>query len=417
MATIKDTDLLLVNRGGVDYKLTASDLRMGVAGDADLLLLNRNGTDYAVSATKVKDLTNDSDLLIISRAGVDCKVEAEYLKDYLGGDEPPECIGDGWIPGTATWASYWYGLSFGAGRFFASANSGRDAGMWSVDGNNWEVSNGLENNKHWYSSAYGNGTWVVVCDNGKSSTATSQDSRSKYSLDGGENWRADSGKDASPRGYWNSVCFGNGVFVAIASTSQPPTSFEAFNAMYSLNGRKWFEATSALRDGWYEALAFGNGRFVAVGRPINGNGNVMYSDDGENWTHLTAHESSQWTALCYDGNQFVALAKEGGSRLMTSPDGINWTTGYIPPNDWRDIIYADGKYIAVGDDMRAQQSAVTSTDLITWTKLEGIGMGEPDRFGNQRQIKWQSVAYGNNRFVVVGLDENKEVMWSCTGLD
>lgn len=88
MSTIQDTDLLLVNRGGVDYKLTASDLQDGVANDADLLLLNRSGTDYAVSATKIEDLTNDTDLLVISRAGVDCKVQAKHLKDYLKPQAP-----------------------------------------------------------------------------------------------------------------------------------------------------------------------------------------------------------------------------------------------------------------------------------------------------------------------------------------
>ena len=53
---IRDSDILLVNRGGVDYSIKAQDLKELVKNgmsDTDIMLLNRGATDYKVTG---KDL-------------------------------------------------------------------------------------------------------------------------------------------------------------------------------------------------------------------------------------------------------------------------------------------------------------------------------------------------------------------------
>lgn len=47
------TDLFLVNRGGTDYKVSASDVDAKLK-DNDKLLINRSGTDYKVSGADIK---------------------------------------------------------------------------------------------------------------------------------------------------------------------------------------------------------------------------------------------------------------------------------------------------------------------------------------------------------------------------
>ena len=56
---IQDSDILLVNRGGVDYSITAAKLK-GLAQGAgisntDLMLVNRNSAEYNVSGKDVQD--------------------------------------------------------------------------------------------------------------------------------------------------------------------------------------------------------------------------------------------------------------------------------------------------------------------------------------------------------------------------
>ena len=87
--------------------------------------------------------------------------------------------------------------------------------------------------------------------------------------------------------------------------------------------------TSSLTDGTsapgreWDSVAYGGGQFVAVAR--TGNGRVMSSTDGINWTRRTA-ANNPWYSVTYGGGQFVAVAGSGGNRVITSPDGITWTS-------------------------------------------------------------------------------------------
>src|SRR3972149_6334117 len=56
----------------------------------------------------------------------------------------------------------------------------------------------------------------------------------------------------------------------------------------------------------------------------------------------------------YGDGLFVAVAIDGtGNRVMTSPDGITWTTRTTPTtpseNNWRAVIYTPTIFVAVGD--------------------------------------------------------------------
>jgi hypothetical protein len=45
----------------------------------------------------------------------------------------------------------------------------------------------------------------------------------------------------------------------------------------------------------------------------------------------------------------VAVASSGYDKVMTSPDGITWTSqSTYDAYNWFDVVYADGKLVAVG---------------------------------------------------------------------
>ena len=78
---VQDGDMFIVNRGGIDYKVTASDLDDKLQ-DTDELLINRDGTDYKLPANNL-DKIRDSDFALVNRSGVDYRVLGSTLKDYL----------------------------------------------------------------------------------------------------------------------------------------------------------------------------------------------------------------------------------------------------------------------------------------------------------------------------------------------
>ena len=94
------------------------------------------------------------------------------------------------------------------------------------------------------------------------------------------------------------------------------------------------------------------GLFVAVAESGTGN-RVMTSTDGINWTTRNSAADNFWRGITWapELGLFVAIARTGtGNRVMTSPDGINWTTLSTPvDNHWYGITWAPelGLFVAV----------------------------------------------------------------------
>ncbi len=76
---------------------------------------------------------------------------------------------------------------------------------------------------------------------------------------------------------------------------------------------------------------------------------VMTSPDGINWTLRTSATDSGWQSVTYGNGLFVAAAESGaGSRIMTSPDGINWTLrNSVTNSNWGSVTYGNGLFVAV----------------------------------------------------------------------
>ena len=74
-----ETDLIAVNRGGVDYKATLKNFR---ENDSDLINICRNNINYKTTINQIPAL-QDSDFLSICRGDKNYKVTAAELKNYL----------------------------------------------------------------------------------------------------------------------------------------------------------------------------------------------------------------------------------------------------------------------------------------------------------------------------------------------
>ena len=82
----------------------------------------------------------------------------------------------------------------------------------------------------------------------------------------------------------------------------------------------------------------------------SGTGNrVMTSPDGINWTIRTSAADNEWMSVTFGNNLFVAVANTGtGNRVMTSPDGITWTIRTsAADNDWRSVTFGNNLFVAV----------------------------------------------------------------------
>lgn len=124
--------------------------------------------------------------------------------------------------------------------------------------------------------------------------------------------------------------------------------------------------------------AYGNGKFVCLDYNSN---RAAYSTDLENWTQVTIPSSGPWKDILYAANKFVAVANNG--IIAYSVDGIAWSTKTITGN-WQSIAYGNGKFVVGGG-----KSVAYSSDGINWYVVS-ISSDVTD------------VTFGNGVFVTVG---------------
>ncbi len=97
---------------------------------------------------------------------------------------------------------------------------------------------------------------------------------------------------------------------------------------------------------------------------------------------------------------FVGVGYQASSSgiIWTSNDGSNWTEALTTTSGLNEVIFADGRFMALGGRV------YTSTDGRNWTDRGPIGVGG---FG-------ESLAFGLGRFVAVG-EELANPHWSLDG--
>lgn len=191
---------------------------------------------------------------------------------------------------------------------------------------------------------------------------------------------------------------------------------ERGNILTSLDSVSWTSRSKSVTGATLRGVARGNGTFVAVGgepATISGPASaaiVTSLDNGITWVNQTLPAGIQnLTAAAYGNGIFVAVGRSsynaavnpsGKATILTSPDGIVWTSrssgSFLGLNG---ITFANGKFIAVGDYNQSGGSLpegaaiLTSTDGISWTFVQKItNTGWP----------LNSIAFGNNSYVAAG---------------
>lgn len=272
----------------------------------------------------------------------------------------------------------WQCIAFGNNTFLAVADDGTSRISYtSNNGANWSSNTTRDGATSFYSSCFGNSTWIFAgwgnidrrlytstnlsntvltpiifnynirnCCFGNSNTFVFVTSSSAIvSTTDFTNLN----ETVLLENRYQSVCFGKNLFVVVGFTS---------NIITSANGTSWTTSQSAPKTNNWTSVCYGNvsgGLFVAVSSNdvsgATGLERVMTSPDGINWTIRNAAQANAWQSVCFGGGLFVAVSSDGSNRVMSSPDGINWTAGNAAQaNSWKSITYGNGRFMAVSTD-------------------------------------------------------------------
>ena len=241
----------------------------------------------------------------------------------------------------------------------------------------WTARQAANINK-WIGVTYGNGLFVAIAWEGR------EDNRVMTSSDG-FTWTS----RKAPKASWAKITYGNGMFVAVAADSTNK------NIMTSPDGITWKLQTGAAPNKWYDVI-FGNKLFVAVSSDSEKN-QVTTSTNGIIWK-VSSTPKNYWRSITYGAGQFVAIAysaEPSANAIMTSIDGINWTSRISPEGlVISDITYGNGIFVAtVFSRTSSTKGVITSPDGISWTFRDTTIANMFPNFPN-------TIAYGNGLFVV-----------------
>jgi hypothetical protein len=139
----------------------------------------------------------------------------------------------------------------------------------------------------------------------------------------------------------------------------------------------------------FDGITWNGTRFVIVG---NG-GTVLTSSDGEVWSPQNSDSEEDLSDVVSDNTRLVVVG-DGGTILTstTAVDWTRWTQSTIDVDMLNDVIWADGRFIAVGNTLPAS-FIVTSTNGSDWISTADF-----------ESISLNAVAWNGNLFVAVGFD-------------
>lgn len=122
-----------------------------------------------------------------------------------------------------------------------------------------------------------------------------------------------------------SVCYGNGIWVASSSEGK----------YYSTDGKAWTKADNVT--GFFDTILYGNGVFVAIKKEST---SWAYSVDGKTWACPSGVISYNINFICYGNGSWVIGT---GTARYYSADGKAWKASYA--NSYLSCHYANGLFI------------------------------------------------------------------------
>jgi hypothetical protein len=358
----------------------------------------------------------------------------------------------GWVFRKADADYAWNKVIFSNGQFIAFAESGSgERVMTSPDGIEWTLRKTPADNS-WKSAAAGNGIVVAVSNTGSGNRvmttgtfAAPQGPRMSAATVGVKGGRFaqlffevtdSSGTEVQDAGlYFGTAANPSSAWPTVKLVRKPHTrEYEALvwglapNTTYHV--RAWgsselgtvtgtnfsfttgsllfseqaFTASGGSGIGPVSDVMHKDGQWLAV-ESGNTTSRLLTSPDGVNWSARTIPGGRKWKALAASPGRFAALASNSTSQTdslaMVSDNSLAWTLKKVTQAEYafsgvespQDIAFGDGGFVAVSKVFQAGNKVWRSSDGTTWAE---------DMSGSWLSGDKEAIAFGKGKYVSVG---------------
>lgn len=182
---------------------------------------------------------------------------------------------------------------------------------------------------------------------------------------------------------------------------------EGGTVLTSANGSTW-DIKTIPSTSWLNGITFGAGQFVAVGADSSNKAAVYTSPDGDTWTLQVFDWPPGWewqiplptgtalNSITRGGDVFIAGGEDG--IVVRKADGDPSWYYYLLETcfDSKSVAYGQNTFVMVGNFTPYTRTILFSNDGIYWTMSYAPYIPQSPTTG------FSGVAFGSNRFVVVG---------------
>ena len=176
-------------------------------------------------------------------------------------------------------------------------------------------------------------------------------------------------------GMFHCLAYGNGVFVAAGNNE----------IQYSEDNCVTFKKAVFPENGNYFDIKYIEGLFIAVGNEC-----AAYSTDGKTFTDAVIPEGVYNKIAVKEEQESKTIVAVGGlgneGKIAYSTNGTSYDAGTIPNGYYIDIVYANGVFVALEENIISY-----STDGINFTECTEYPKG-----------RFYAIIYANDNFIVVG---------------
>lgn len=191
----------------------------------------------------------------------------------------------------------------------------------------------------------------------------------------------------------------------------PSSTYGGVSSFYSTGGiSSWKEFDYGNVSTTAKLPVYGNGVYVGAGtisNMLNTRSYILTSTDGINWTSTldgnlvsSGTTLNDCTSVTFGAGVFVGVT--GSKTYYISENGSTWTSGTLP-RAADTIVYCGNKFFALYDNSTSSNSYSYSTDGRSWTQ---------GTFN--KSVIWNDIAYGEGIYVAVG--SNSSASYSEDGI-
>ena len=168
----------------------------------------------------------------------------------------------------------------------------------------------------------------------------------------------------------------------------------------------WTGVESAENTQW-RAVQYGLNKFVAVAS--SGTNRGMYSTDGTSWEPSPSIPEAAYYDMAFNDTSGIFMAV-GNNQISTSNDAMSWSNSSKEGGSWNTIGFGNNKFIALSD------GGLSSSGPTQLTSSNNGSSWVPATFSDDlKKTRWNSILYANNVWVALGADGTNNFMHSTDG--